>query len=170
MNGQQDELPIATAASPRPSSPTREVPGSGRGATVPNAQPNTLPLARSAGAATRAPLQSARRAIPVTIVTTGDLSVPPDAALLTIEAEAGHDHAGAECLVCSTRGNVRVLLFELLELARTGAAPAFDAVIVDARRAAAPQAVIDALIPGRLPAFGMRDHTVARSFYLQPQI
>jgi hypothetical protein len=81
-------------------------------------------------------------------------------------ADDGHDHGGSECLVCSTRGNVRVLLFELLEQARTGAIPAFSSVVVDARQALDAQAVIDALTPGKLPAFGLRDHTVARSFKL----
>jgi hypothetical protein len=80
--------------------------------------------------------------------------------------EAGHDHDGAECLVCNTRGNVRVRLFDLLEQARTGAIPAFRTVVVDARAARDPQAVVDALIPGKLPAFGLRDHAVARSFRL----
>ena len=87
-------------------------------------------------------------------------------AILTIEDAAGHEHSGAECLVCSARGNVRVLLFELLEQARIGAVPKFNSVVVDARRAADPQAIIDALVPGKLPAFGLRDHTVARSFRL----
>ncbi len=113
-----------------------------------------------------APFAATARTIPVTVVTTGELAVPPGAALITIEPESGHEHAGAECLVCATRGNVRVLLFELLEQARLGAAPPFSTVVVDATQAANPQAVIDALIPGKLPAFGLRDHTVARSFRL----
>jgi hypothetical protein len=113
-----------------------------------------------------APFASSRQSIPVTVVTEGILPVLAGAAVVTIEDAAGHDHSGAECLVCSVRGNVRVLLFERLEQARQGAAPPFTSVIVDARRAADPQAVIDALVPGRLPAFGMRDHTVARSFRL----
>ena len=112
------------------------------------------------------PFQSWRQRIPVTVLTAGDLAVPPGATLVTIETESGHDHAGAECLGCATRGNIRVLLFELLEQVRLGTVPKFDAVIVDARQATDPQAIIDALIPGKLPAFGLRDHTVARSFRL----
>jgi hypothetical protein len=113
-----------------------------------------------------APFAPAAKSIPVTVITTGDLVVPPGATLVTIEPESGHDHAGAECLVCSTRGNIRVLLFERLEQARLGVMPQFGAVVVDARQAQRPQAVIDALVPGKLPAFGLRDHTVARSFTL----
>jgi len=115
-----------------------------------------------------APFSPSATSIPVTVVTTGEL--PPSAAgtaVITIADAAGHDHAGAECLVCSTRGNVRVLLFELLEQARRDMVPAFTAVTVDARQAADPQAVIDALTPGKMPAFGLRDHTVARSFRLK---
>ena len=114
-----------------------------------------------------APFAPAAKSIPVTVVTAGDLpALPTGIALVAIEDSAGHDHSGAECLVCSTRGNVRVLLFELLEQARRDMVPAFNAVVVDARQAADPQAVIDALVPGKLPAFGLRDHTVARSFRL----
>lgn len=115
-----------------------------------------------------APFAVPNKAIPVRVVTSGALPELDGAALVTIEPESGHDHNGAECLVCATRGNVRVLLFELLEQARLGAVPAFAAVVVDARQAADPEAVMDALAPGRLPAFGLRDHTVARSFRLIP--
>ena len=114
-----------------------------------------------------APFAAAAKSIPVSVVTAGPRpSVPIGAALITIEDAAGHDHNGAECLVCNTLGNVRVLLFELLEQVRQGGVPLFTAVVVDARHAADPQAVVDALVPGKLPAFGMRDHTVARSFKL----
>jgi hypothetical protein len=118
------------------------------------------------GAAQGAAFTASRTAVPVSVVTHGSLPSTTGAVVVTIESEPGHDHPGGECLVCSTRGNVRVLLFELLEQARIGAVPKFNSVIVDARRAAYPQAVIDALVPGRLPAFGLRDHTVARSFRL----
>ena len=113
-----------------------------------------------------APFAAAGRTIPVAVVTEGTLSVPQGATVLTIEDAAGHHHSGGECLVCSTRGNIRVLLFELLDQARIGAVPLPSAVVVDARHAANPQAIVDALVPGKLPAFGLRDHTVARSFRL----
>jgi hypothetical protein len=44
--------------------------------------------------------------------------------------------------------------------------PAFDRVIVDASEIEDVQGVIDALVPGRQPALGLRDHTVARNFRL----
>jgi hypothetical protein len=113
-----------------------------------------------------APFTAPGSIVPVTVVTRGDLIVPPGAALVTLPDAAAHDHAGAECLVCATRGNVRVLLFELMEQVRLGAVPPPSAVVVDARRAADPRGVIDALVPGRIPAFGLRDHAVARAFRL----
>jgi hypothetical protein len=114
-----------------------------------------------------APFAATAKPLPVTVVTDGPRPmVGAGVALITIEDAAGHDHGGGECLVCNTRGNVRVLLFELLEQARQGAVLPFTSVVVDARKAADPRAVVDALVPGKLPAFGMRDHTVARSFIL----
>jgi hypothetical protein len=38
---------------------------------------------------------------------------------------------------------------------------------VDATEAADTTAVADALVPGRLPAFGLRDHAVAHNFHLE---
>ena len=114
-----------------------------------------------------APFAATAKSVPVTVVTDGPLPIMGvGVALIAIEDASGHDHKGGECLVCNTRGNVRVLLFELLEQARQGAMAPFTSVVVDARHATDPQAVVDALVPGRLPAFGMRDHTVARSFRL----
>jgi hypothetical protein len=112
------------------------------------------------------PFASSGTPIPVAVITRGELPAIAGAVLVTMAAEAGHDHDGADCLVCNTRGNVRVRLFELLEEARTGAIAPFSAVVVDARQARDPQGVVDALIPGKLPAFGLRDHTVARRFRL----
>lgn len=78
-----------------------------------------------------------------------------------------HDHAdGVACVACESRGNVRVLLFELDEKVRLGMAAPFDRVVIDASGIDDVQGVIDALVPGRQPALGLRDHTVARNFRL----
>ena len=88
-------------------------------------------------------------------------------AVVRLEPPA-HAHAdGAACLVCETRGDVRVALFELLERERLGAVPPFDQVVVDASAIGDVGTVVDALVPGRRPAFGLRDFTVARSFHLE---
>lgn len=112
----------------------------------------------------------ARRAasIPVTVVT-DPARLPKDTdgtAVVRFDPPL-HDHVpGTECVACESRGNVRVLLFELDEKLRRGMIPPFTRVVVDATGIADPRAVADAIVPGRLPAIGLRDHTVARNFHL----
>ena len=84
----------------------------------------------------------ARRAapVPVTIVAAGD-GLPPvgrGVAVVTLEPPL-HDHGGgAACIACESRGDVRVLLFELDEKLRRGLVAPFNAVVVDARAVADP--------------------------------
>lgn len=113
----------------------------------------------------------ARRAnsVPVTVVTNTPAFTGlggRDTAVLRLEAPLHAHDAGSECIACETRGNVRVLLFELQEKLRLGMAEPFTRVVVDASGVADVAAVTDALIPGKLPAFGLRDHAVARNFHL----
>ena len=121
------------------------------------------------------PYATRQNAIPVIIVAGPDASQSVDrllaipgnrqAALIRIETPA-HDHRdGSACLVCTTRGDIRALLFDLQEAARLGLREPFTMVIVDATAADA-NALAERLIPGRQPAFGLRDHTVARNFQL----
>jgi len=108
--------------------------------------------------------------IPVTIV--ADAAALPrfggrDTALVKLEP-APHAHgAGENCIACDTRGDVRVLLFELDEKLKRGLVEPFIRVVVDATAAADPQAVADALVPGRIAAKALRDHMVARRFHLE---
>ena len=113
------------------------------------------------------PYQRRARSVPVIVVTGGD-TLPPiaGARTLTLPSAGEHDHSGGECLACSTRGDIRTLLFELQERVRLGHLGDYAAVIVDARAVADPREVIDRLVPGKLPAFGLRDHAVARNFHL----
>ncbi|UXN69307.1 hypothetical protein N8A98_19055 [Devosia neptuniae] len=106
--------------------------------------------------------------IPVTLVTepTRLLALGPDTALLRLPANSGHGHAdGDYCIACAGRSDVRTMLFDLLEGAKQGLRPAFKNVVVDASAVADPGQVVAALT-GKLPAQAMRDHTVARLFYL----
>jgi hypothetical protein len=113
------------------------------------------------------PYQRNAKSTPVTVVTGTDGALPViDGAATILMTDADHPHDGAECIVCSMRGNVRALLFELQERARFGLSPGFSAVIIDARSTSDTAAIIDGLIPGKLPAFGLRDHAVARNFHL----
>jgi hypothetical protein len=113
------------------------------------------------------PFDKASASIPVTVVTTPDARrhADPGARLLHLEP-ALHDHAaGTECVACAARGDIRALLFDLLQAARTAQRP-LTSVIVDASDIKDAKPIIDRLQPGVVPAFGLRDHTVLRSFHL----
>jgi len=119
--------------------------------------------------AAAAPFARRDRSVPVTVVTDpAALSRfgGRDTAVVRLEGPVHAHDPGAECLVCESRGNVRVVLFELQQKLQHGMVEPFVRVVVDATRVADRQAVADALVPGRLPAFGLRDHTVARNFHL----
>ncbi|HTM76327.1 MAG TPA: hypothetical protein VL133_01660 [Devosia sp.] len=106
--------------------------------------------------------------IPVTLVTAPARLLPldRDAALVRLAANTGHGHAdGAQCVACAGRGDIRAILFDLLEEVRLGMRPAFTSVTVDASAVVEPGKVVDALT-GKLQATALRDHTVARRFYL----
>ncbi|SEQ47048.1 hypothetical protein SAMN05428969_3161 [Devosia sp. YR412] len=106
--------------------------------------------------------------IPVTLVTEPGrlLALDADTALLRLPANTGHGHDdGAQCPACAMRTDVRALLFDMLEGARQGLRPGFSKVVVDASAVTDTARVVDALM-GKLPAQALRDHTVARSFYL----
>lgn len=111
------------------------------------------------------PFDPAPSSIPVTVVTHGPVPVDPAARLVHLEP-ALHEHdPGDECVACAARGDIRAILFDLLQASRTDQRP-LTAVLVDATDLKDAQPVIDRLERGKLPAFGLRDHTVARSFHL----
>ncbi|MEO9296388.1 hypothetical protein [Devosia alba] len=106
--------------------------------------------------------------IPVVMVTQAGqlLALGPDTALLRLPANSGHGHAdGQHCVACAAHTDVRARLFDMLEDVKRGTRPAFTQVIVDASAVGDPTAVVAALT-GKLPAQALRDHTVARLFYL----
>ena len=114
------------------------------------------------------PFDSPSSSIPVTVVTRpGAYALAePGATLLRLDP-AIHEHApGAECVACAARGDIRAILFDLLQSARAGQ-KALTAVVVDASGLADAKPTIDRLERGIIPAFGLRDHTVARSFHLK---
>lgn len=106
--------------------------------------------------------------IPVTLITEPGhlLALDADTALLRLPANSGHGHAdGASCIACAMRTDVRALLFDMAEEVKLGLRPAFSKVIVDASAVPDP-AVVVAALTGKLRAQALRDHTVARLFYL----
>ncbi|MDB5539334.1 MAG: putative GTPase family [Devosia sp.] len=116
-----------------------------------------------------APFARRDRSVPVTVVT--DKAVLSrfggrDTAVVRLDAPLHAHEPGTECIACESHGNVRVLLFELQEKVRLGMAEPFVRVVVDASEVTDVTAVADALVPGKLPAFGLRDHAVARNFHL----
>lgn len=106
--------------------------------------------------------------IPVVVVTEAGhfLALDANTALLRLPANSGHGHAdGQHCVACATRIDVRALLYDMLEEVKLGRRPRFTRVLVDASALADPSVVVAALT-GKLPAQALRDHTVARLFYL----
>lgn len=114
------------------------------------------------------PFDRASASIPVTIVTSAEgLPVAePGAATIRLEPALHEHEPGSECIACAARGDVRALLFDLLQRSRAPGENPVLSVVVDASRLTDPQPVIDRLERGVVPAFGLRDHTVARSFHL----
>jgi hypothetical protein len=111
------------------------------------------------------PFEPLPASVPVTVLTHGPLPAEPGARMLHLEP-ALHEHApGGECIACAARGDIRAMLFDLLQASRSDRRP-LTSVVVDASDLKDPQAIIDRLEAGKLPAFGLRDHTVARSFHL----
>ena len=113
------------------------------------------------------PFDKASSSIPVTVVTSGEAGrfAGPGSRLLHLEPALHEHEPGTECVACAARGDIRALLFDLLQVARNEQRPLVD-VIVDASDLGDPAGVIDRLQAGVVPAFGLRDHTVARSFHL----
>jgi hypothetical protein len=114
-----------------------------------------------------APYASLPSPIPVTVATTPVTDAAREGVAIIRMEPSRHDHgAGAVCLACAAQTDIRALLFDLLESWRQGSRPAFTSVIVDASALADAGDVVDRLTAGKLPALGLRDHAVARNFYL----
>lgn len=116
-----------------------------------------------------APFARRDRSVPVTVVT--DKAALSrfggrDTAVVRLEPPLHAHEAGVHCIACDSRGDVRVLLFELQERLGRGMVEPFMRVVVDATDVADVSVVTDALVPGRMPALGLRDHAVARNFHL----
>jgi len=113
------------------------------------------------------PYDRTASSIPVTVVTSpaGLGAVEPGARVLHLEPALHEHQPGSECVACAARGDVRALLFDLLQRARSEQRPLLS-VVVDASAIKDSKPIIDRLETGTVPAFGLRDHTVLRSFHL----
>lgn len=114
------------------------------------------------------PFDSTSSSIPVTVVTQAEALRFAEQGAAHIRLEpALHEHdPGSECVACAARGDIRALLFDLLQRSRLPGENPVLSVVVDASQLSDPKPIIDRLEKGVVPAFGLRDHTVARSFHL----
>ncbi|MCX8999409.1 GTP-binding protein [Rhizobiaceae bacterium BDR2-2] len=70
------------------------------------------------------------------------------------------------CICCTATSDIRVSLHDLHEARRAGDIPPVSRVVIETTGLADPAPIINSIIPGGAPAFGLRDHVVARHFYL----
>lgn len=114
------------------------------------------------------PFDKAATSIPVTVVTKVEAlaQIGKGDALIRLEPALHQHDTGSECVACAARGDIRALLFDLLQRSRQPGENPLRAVIVDASALTDPGDVISRIDRGAVPAFGLRDHTVARSFHL----
>ena len=119
---------------------------------------------------TPAPFGRRTHSVPVTVVADpaelAGVTGQAGTAVLRLEPPLHRHEGGSACVACETRGDIRVMLFELEEKQRRGMVPPFERVVVDATARSDAARVADAIVPGRLPALGLRDHAVARNFHL----
>jgi G3E family GTPase len=74
------------------------------------------------------------------------------------------------CICCTAGSDLRSSLDRLLAGRKDGSLPPFRRVIVETTGLADPAPILNSLIPGGLPAMGLRDHMVARAFRLSSVI
>ncbi|WP_246710243.1 CobW family GTP-binding protein [Martelella soudanensis] len=74
------------------------------------------------------------------------------------------------CLCCSAASDIRTSLYELHEARMKGEISSVGRVVIETTGLADPAPIINSVIPGGAPALGLRDHAVARHFYLQSVI
>ncbi len=70
------------------------------------------------------------------------------------------------CICCTATSDICISLHELHEARLRGEIPPVSRVIVETTGLADPAPIINSLIPGGVPAMGLRDHVVAAHFYL----
>ncbi|MBK0023952.1 GTP-binding protein [Ochrobactrum sp. S46] len=92
-------------------------------------------------------------------------SVPIDHGLVQRGSE-GYFQTTTGCICCTATSDVRASLFELHSAIVAGEISDINRVVIETTGLADPAPIINSLIPGGAPAFGLRDHIVARHFFL----
>lgn len=92
-------------------------------------------------------------------------TVPIDHDLVRTGAER-YVRTTTSCICCTATSDIRVSLHELHQARLAGDLPSVSRVVIETTGLADPAPIINSLIPGGAPAIGLRDHVVARQFYL----
>lgn len=92
-------------------------------------------------------------------------TVPVDHDLVRIGSES-YFRTTTGCICCTAASDIRVSLYELHEARLTQQVPPISRVIIETTGLADPAPIINSLIPGGAYAHGLRDHVVARQFFL----
>ena len=69
------------------------------------------------------------------------------------------------CLCCTVGSDVRTALSDLLDASRTRGRP-LARVVMETTGLADPAPIVNQIVRGGAPALGLKDHTVARTFFL----
>lgn len=70
------------------------------------------------------------------------------------------------CLCCTAAADIRSSMYEIHDAAKAAGRLPLDTVVVETTGLADPAPVVNQLVAGALPAFALRDHTVARHHQL----
>ncbi|MFD1745348.1 CobW family GTP-binding protein [Rhizobium helianthi] len=70
------------------------------------------------------------------------------------------------CICCTATGDIRASLHDLHEAQAKGSVRIVERVVIETTGLADPAPIINSLIAGGAPAMSLRDHVVARRFYL----
>jgi G3E family GTPase len=96
-------------------------------------------------------------------------TIPIDHDLVQVGSER-YFRTTTGCICCTATSDIRASLFELHEAFDRGSLPVVSRVLIETTGLADPAPIINSLVPGGAPAMGLRDHVVARHFYLSSVI
>lgn len=93
----------------------------------------------------------------------GDVAVDHD---LVTEGRPQVMTTSTGCLCCTAAADIRCSMYEIHDAAQAAGRLPLDTVVVETTGLADPAPVVNQLVAGALPAFALRDHTVARHYQL----
>lgn len=93
----------------------------------------------------------------------GDVAIDHD---LVTEGRPQVMTTSTGCLCCTAAADIRCSMSEIHDAAKAAGRFPLDCVVVETTGLADPAPVVNQLVAGALPAFALRDHTVARHYQL----